>query len=174
MKSKKSLSPKYSGERAVRDTLEIINLYGHGSRSLAFCTLPGRSISDIDVLNGTVFAGARRYYETRGKSSMREKLHKGALASIKEEMALPRVSASATKAIARQEKLPTADYPGSAVRAPGKIISAFAGVYARIASKLKVSPSFVSKVASGSRKSSQIEEALCDELRILKKDLATY
>jgi hypothetical protein len=174
MKSKKSLSSKYSKERAVRDTLEIINLYGHGSRSLALCTLPSRSISDIDVLNGTVFAGARRYYELRGTISMREKPHKTALASIKEEMVLPRVSASATKAIARQEKLPTADCPGSAGRAPGKIIAAFAGVYARIASKLKVSPSFVSKVASGSRKSSQIEEALCDELRILKKDLATY
>jgi hypothetical protein len=67
-----------------------------------------------------------------------------------------------------------ADNPGSAGRAPGKIIAAFAGVYARIASKLKVSPSFVSKVASGSRKSSQIEEALRNELRILKKDLARY
>jgi hypothetical protein len=44
------------------------------------------------------------------------------------------------------------DYPGPVGRAPGKIISAFAGVYARVASKLKVSPSFVSKVASGSRK----------------------
>jgi hypothetical protein len=105
---------------------------------------------------------------------MREKLHKGALASIKEEMALPRVSASAIKAICRQEKTSIPDYPGPGERTPGKVISAFAGVYARIASKLKVSPSFVSKVASGSRKSSQIEEALCDELRILKKDLTTY
>jgi hypothetical protein len=105
---------------------------------------------------------------------MREKLHKAALASIKEEMALPRVAASAINAIAHQEKSPMPDYPGLALRTPGKIISAFAGVYARIASKLKVSPSFVSKVASGSRKSSQIEEALRNELRILKKDLATY
>jgi hypothetical protein len=105
---------------------------------------------------------------------MREKPHKTALARIKEQMALPRVSASATEAIARQEKLPIADYPGSTGCAPGKIMAAFAGVYARIASKLKVSPSFVSKVAGGSRKSSQVEEALRDELRILKKDLATY
>jgi hypothetical protein len=106
---------------------------------------------------------------------MREKLHKATLASIKEEMALPRVSASAIKAIACQEKSPTADYPGTPPkRTPGNIISAFAGVYARVASKLKVSPSFVSKVASGSRKSSQIEEALRNELRILKKDLVTY
>jgi hypothetical protein len=105
---------------------------------------------------------------------MREKLNKAALASTKDEMALPRGSASAIKAIARQEKSPIPDYPGPAGRTPGKILSAFAGVYARIASKLKVSPSFVSKVASGSRKSSQIEEALRDELRILKKDLATY
>ena len=102
---------------------------------------------------------------------MREKLHKAALASIKAEMASPRVSASATKAITRQHKPPMPDYPG---RAPGNIVSGFAGVYARIASKLKVSPSFVSKVASGSRKSSHIEEALRDELRILKNDLATY
>jgi hypothetical protein len=109
--------------------------------------------------------------ETR---STREKLPKGPLANIKEEMALPRMSASAAKAICRQEKTSILDYPGAGGRTPGKIISAFAGVYARIASKLKVSPSFVSKVASGSRKSSQIEEALCDELRILKKDLATY
>jgi hypothetical protein len=102
---------------------------------------------------------------------MHEKVKKAALASIKAEMALPRVSASATKAITRQQKPPMPDYPG---RAPGNIVSAFAGVYARIASKLKVSPSFVSKVASGSRKSWQIDEALRDELRILKKDLATY
>jgi hypothetical protein len=105
---------------------------------------------------------------------MREKLRKATLANIQEEMALPRVSASALKAIARQEKPSVLDYPGSGGRTPGKVISAFAGVYARIASKLKVSPSFVSKVASGSRKSSQIEEALRNELRILKKDLATY
>ena len=69
---------------------------------------------------------------------------------------------------------PIADYSASAVRAAGKIISAFVGVHARIASKLKVNAPFVSKVASGSRKSSQIEDALRDELRILKKDLVTY
>ena len=45
---------------------------------------------------------------------MREKLHKAGLASIKDEMALPRVLASATKAIARQEKSPIPDYPGRA------------------------------------------------------------
>jgi hypothetical protein len=105
---------------------------------------------------------------------MREKLRKATLANIQEEMALPRVSASALKAIGRQEKTLVLDCPGSGGPTPGKVISAFAGVYARIASKLKVSPSFVSKVASGSRKSSQIEDALRDELRILKKDLTTY
>jgi hypothetical protein len=105
---------------------------------------------------------------------MREKLYKGALASIKEEMALSRVSASAIKAICRQENTLILDHEGPGGRTPGKIISAFAGVYARVANKLKVSPSFVSRVASGSRKSSQIEEALRDELRILKKDLVTY
>ena len=105
---------------------------------------------------------------------MREKLSKAALAIVKEEMALPRVSASAIRAIARQEKPAIPAYPAPAGRTPGNIISAFAGVYARVASKLKVSPSFVSKVASGSRKSSQIEEALRNELRILKKDLVSY
>ncbi len=105
---------------------------------------------------------------------MLEKLHKGALASVKEAMALPRVTASAIKAIGRQEKTSMPDDPVTGGRTPGRIISAFAGVYARIASKLKVSPSFVSKVASGSRKSSQIEDALRDELRNLKKDLAAY
>ena|ERR1700730_16399850 len=105
---------------------------------------------------------------------MRERLHKAAMASIKKEMALRPVSASAIKAIARQENLAIPAYPAPAGRTPGNIISAFAGVYARVASKLKVSPSFVSKVASGSRKSSQIEEALRNELRILKKDLVTY
>ena len=104
---------------------------------------------------------------------MREKLHKAVLSSVKDERALPRESASATKAIVRQEKSPIPDYPGPG-GTPEKIISAFAGVYARIASKLKVSSSFVSKVASGSRKSSQIEGALRDELRILKKDLTSY
>jgi hypothetical protein len=89
-------------------------------------------------------------------------------------MALPRVTASAIKAIGRQEKTSVLDYPVTGGRTPGKIISAFAGVYARIASKLKVSPSFVSKAASGSRKSSPIEEALRDELRISKKELTTY
>ena len=105
---------------------------------------------------------------------MRQKLRKATLANIQEEMALPRVSASALKAIARQEKPAIPAYPAPDGRTPGNIISAFAGVYARVASKLKVSPSFVSKVASGSRKSSQIEEALRNELRILKKDLVTY
>src|ERR1700731_3919914 len=105
---------------------------------------------------------------------MREELHKDVLARIKEEMALPRVAASAIKAIDRQEKTSVLDCPGSGGRTPGKIISAFAGVYPRIASKLKVSPSFVSKVASGSRKSSQIEGALRGQLRILKKDLTSY
>jgi hypothetical protein len=88
---------------------------------------------------------------------MREELHKGALARKKEEMAFPRVAASAIKAIGRQEKTSVLECPGSVGRTPGKIISAFAGVYARIAKKLEVSPTFVSKVASGSRKSSQVE-----------------
>jgi len=55
-----------------------------------------------------------------------------------------------------------------------EIISAFAGVYARVARKLKVSSSLVSKVASGDRISPEIDAALRGELKQLKKKLANH
>jgi hypothetical protein len=99
-----------------------------------------------------------------------------ALAGLRLEMAIPRSAASA----ARSE----ADQPGNGPvpqdsrqefqNTAGSIISDFTGVYQRIARKLNVSPSMVSKVASGSRRSLDIEAALRDELKGLKKRLAHY
>jgi len=54
------------------------------------------------------------------------------------------------------------------------IISDFRGVYARIARKLKVSASLVSRVADGHRTSPEIEEALREELKALKDKLNKY
>lgn len=54
------------------------------------------------------------------------------------------------------------------------IISNFRGVYARVARKLKVSASLVSRVADGHRTSPEIEEALREELRALKDKLNKY
>jgi transcriptional regulator with XRE-family HTH domain len=56
----------------------------------------------------------------------------------------------------------------------GTIISTFTGVYERIARKLNVSASLVSKVASGSRKSVDIDAELAAELKTLKEKLARY
>jgi transcriptional regulator with XRE-family HTH domain len=54
------------------------------------------------------------------------------------------------------------------------IISDFKGVYARVARKLDVSASMVSRVARGERRSPQIERALLEELNILKQKLESY
>jgi transcriptional regulator with XRE-family HTH domain len=54
------------------------------------------------------------------------------------------------------------------------IISDFKGVYARVARKLDVSASMVSRVARGERRSPQIERALLEELSILKQKLESY
>jgi hypothetical protein len=53
----------------------------------------------------------------------------------------------------------------------GQIILAFKGIYARVAQKLKVHPSLVSRVASGSRSSPAIENELRAELIALKEEL---
>lgn len=55
-----------------------------------------------------------------------------------------------------------------------EIISDFRGVYARVARKLNVSASQVSRVASGDRSSSEIEAALREELKTLKDRLDRY
>jgi len=54
------------------------------------------------------------------------------------------------------------------------IISDFRGVYARVARKLNVSASLVSKVADGHRTSPEIETALDEELKALKDKLDKY
>ena len=54
------------------------------------------------------------------------------------------------------------------------IISEFRGVYTRIARKLGVSASMVSRVADGHRTSPKIEAALKEELKILKDRLDKY
>ena len=55
-----------------------------------------------------------------------------------------------------------------------EIISHFRGVYARVARKLNVSASQVSRVASGNRTSLEIDTALREELKELKKKLDNY
>jgi predicted transcriptional regulator len=57
---------------------------------------------------------------------------------------------------------------------PSDIISDFRGVYARIARKLGVSASMVSRVADGSRSSTEIDAALHEELIALKDRLDKY
>jgi hypothetical protein len=55
-----------------------------------------------------------------------------------------------------------------------EIISDFRGIYARVARKLKVSASMVSRVADGHRASTEIETALHEELKVLKAKLDKY
>jgi transcriptional regulator with XRE-family HTH domain len=55
---------------------------------------------------------------------------------------------------------------------PAEIIADFRGVYARVARKLNVSASQVSRVACGNRNSEEIMTALHEE--ILKKKLDSY
>jgi transcriptional regulator with XRE-family HTH domain len=54
------------------------------------------------------------------------------------------------------------------------MISDFRGLYARVAHKLDVSPSLVSRVASGGRRSPEIETALREELKTFKDKLDKY
>jgi hypothetical protein len=51
------------------------------------------------------------------------------------------------------------------------IVSSFRGLYARVARKLKVSPSMVSRVAGGHRFSPKIQAALREELEVIKQKL---
>ena len=50
-----------------------------------------------------------------------------------------------------------------------KELRRFRGLYGRVARKLDVDPSYVSRVARGERRSKVIEEALSAELRKLEK-----
>jgi hypothetical protein len=51
------------------------------------------------------------------------------------------------------------------------VASSFRGVYIRVARKLKVSPSMVSRVADGHRISPKIQAALREELHAIKQKL---
>jgi predicted XRE-type DNA-binding protein len=55
-----------------------------------------------------------------------------------------------------------------------EIITAFRGVYARVAAKLGVDASLVSKVANGKRQSADIQKALRQELIALKSRLESF
>lgn len=52
-----------------------------------------------------------------------------------------------------------------------EIIADFKGLYAKVARKLRISPSMVSRVAGGHRISPEIEAALREELKMLRERL---
>jgi transcriptional regulator with XRE-family HTH domain len=99
------------------------------------------------------------------------------LSGLKIEMAKPRSTASVSQGTPKRLGGATPLSPAGVDEippTPGTIISAFTGVYERIARKLNVSASLVSKVASGSRKSVDIDAELAAELKTLKEKLARY
>jgi plasmid maintenance system antidote protein VapI len=58
---------------------------------------------------------------------------------------------------------------------PGEIVSdSFRGVYLRVAKKVKLDASTVSRVANGTRRNVVIEMALREELILVRKMLAEY
>jgi hypothetical protein len=50
-------------------------------------------------------------------------------------------------------------------RPPLKLVSLLRGLYARVARKLRVDPSYISRVARGERQSARVEKAIQRELR---------
>jgi hypothetical protein len=89
------------------------------------------------------------------------------LSGLKIEMAKPRSTASVSQGTPKRLGGATPLSPAGVDEippTPGTIISAFTGVYERIASK----------VASGSRKSLDIDAELAAELKTLKEKLARY
>ena len=55
-----------------------------------------------------------------------------------------------------------------------EMLSDFRGLYSRVARKLNVSASMVSRVADGNRASAEIEAALHEELKTFKDKLDKY
>jgi DNA-binding transcriptional regulator YdaS (Cro superfamily) len=53
-------------------------------------------------------------------------------------------------------------------------VSLFRGVYNRVAKRLGVDPSYVSRVARGERKSAAVEKALADEVRAIREHLNNH
>jgi len=54
---------------------------------------------------------------------------------------------------------------------PNNLASFLRGLYGRVADRLRVDPSFVSRVARGERQSEEIEAALIQEMRAIVKRL---
>jgi len=53
-------------------------------------------------------------------------------------------------------------------------VSLFRGIYNRVAKRLGVDPSYVSRVARGERKSALVEKALAEEVRIIRDHLNNH
>ncbi|HEY2351622.1 MAG TPA: hypothetical protein VGH83_03860 [Candidatus Acidoferrum sp.] len=53
-------------------------------------------------------------------------------------------------------------------------VSLFRGIYNRVAKRLGVDPSYVSRVARGERKSVLVEKALADEVRVIRDHLNNH
>jgi hypothetical protein len=53
-------------------------------------------------------------------------------------------------------------------------VSLFRGIYNRVAKRLGVDPSYVSRVARGERKSETVEKALADEVRAIREHLNNH
>jgi hypothetical protein len=56
---------------------------------------------------------------------------------------------------------------------PNNLASCLRGLYGRVADRLRVDPSYVSRVARGERKSEEIEAALLQEMRAIMRRLKT-
>ena len=53
-------------------------------------------------------------------------------------------------------------------------VSLFRGIYNRVAKRLGVDPSYVSRVARGERKSAVVEKALAEEVRVIRDHLNNH
>jgi transcriptional regulator with XRE-family HTH domain len=53
-------------------------------------------------------------------------------------------------------------------------VSLFRGIYNRVAKRLGVDPSYVSRVARGERKSVVVEKALAEEVRVIRDHLNNH
>jgi hypothetical protein len=62
---------------------------------------------------------------------------------------------------------------GSVENPPNNLASLLRGFYGRVADRLRVDPSYVSRVARGERQSEEIEAALLQEMRAIMKMLKT-
>ncbi|MDQ1406107.1 MAG: hypothetical protein QOG55_1736 [Acidobacteriaceae bacterium] len=54
------------------------------------------------------------------------------------------------------------------------VVSLFRGIYNRVAKRLGVDPSYVSRVARGERKSAVVEKALAEEVRVIRDHLNNH